>query len=155
MTLSDVTPIVVGLLALAGALWQGRRPRFDTRDRLRRDLDLLAAMPDDLAVKAAYAQHISEAFDDLIRQEDKLTRNMSAVFVDLSIASLGGWLTWLAWKEGGSFRELENDMRWGLTASLGHFLLVAGIVAALVHVRKRHRDEGGRTIVREDLPRSD
>jgi hypothetical protein len=142
MKWSEVTPVLVALLVLIGALWQGRRPRFDSRDRLQRDLELLAAMPNDLQVKDEYKQHISAAFEALINDEDKRTRDPRGVVLGIVLMLVGGWLVWLALDHGGGW--------WHFLTVFGALLFAVAAVGTAQDSSKHHRDERGRVISRSD-----
>jgi hypothetical protein len=139
MKLSEVTPILVGLLAFAGVLWQGRRPRFDSRDRLRRDLELLEAMPDDLEVKAEYKQHISKAFESLIKDEDERSRDPRGVVLGIVLMIVGAWLVWTAFDLGGW---------WHVLTVFGMLLFSVAAFGTAQDATKQRRDERGRVIAR-------
>ncbi|MGA4801238.1 hypothetical protein [Streptomyces lavendulocolor] len=139
MKLSEAAPIVVGILAFAGVLWQGRRPRFDSRDRLKRDLELLEAMPDDLAVKAEYKQHISKAFELLIRDEDERSRDPRGVVLGIILMIVSAWLLWTAFDLGGW---------WHVLTAFGGLLFIVAAFGTAQDVTKHHRDERGRVIAR-------
>lgn len=52
MNLTNWMPAIVALIALAGSLWQSRSGRT-RHERLKRDVELLNTLPDDLESKAA------------------------------------------------------------------------------------------------------
>ncbi|MBV2353469.1 hypothetical protein KUM39_03700 [Streptomyces sp. J2-1] len=140
MKLSEVTPIAVGFLAFAGVLWQGRRPRFDGRDRLKKDLDLLEAIPDDLPIKDAYKQHISDSFEALIRDEDRRSRDPRGVVLGILLMVVGGWLTWVGFDQGGGW--------WHFLTAFGVLLFLIAAFGTVEDSTKRQRDERGHVIRR-------
>ncbi|MFC9245108.1 hypothetical protein ACFT7S_14090 [Streptomyces sp. NPDC057136] len=142
MKLSEVTPVLVALLVLIGVLWQGRRPRFDSRDRLQRDLELLAAMPDDLQVRDEYKQHISAAFEALINDEDERSRDPQGVVLGIALMLVGGWLVWVALDQGGGW--------WHFLTAFGALLFAVAAYGTAQDASKHHRDERGRVIPRSE-----
>ncbi|OII67459.1 hypothetical protein [Streptomyces sp. CC77] len=142
MKLSEVTPIMVGLLAFAGVLWQGRRPRFDSRDRLKKDLELLEAMPDDIPIKSDYKQHISKSFEALIRDEDRRSRNPRGVVLGVLLMVVGGWLIWVGFDLGGGW--------WHFLTAFGVLLFLIAAFGTTEDATMHQRDERGRVIRRTE-----
>ncbi|WP_159074184.1 hypothetical protein [Streptomyces dioscori] len=131
---SEITTLVVGVLALAGVLWQGRRPRYDSRDRLKKDLELLTAMPDDLEVKGEYKQHISDAFRALLQDEDQRSRDWTGVGLGIGFMLVGGTFAWFSFDRGGV---------WHIGTAFFALLFVIGMLGIFTDFPKRLRDESG------------
>ncbi|MFH8288609.1 hypothetical protein [Streptomyces sp. NPDC018059] len=142
MKWSELSPVLLGLLALAGAMWQGRRPRYETRDRLMKDLELLNSMPDDLPIRDEYKQHVSDSFTSLIKDEDQRTRNMSGVRIGVSLMGISALFIWMGFSQGGGW--------WHILTIAGALLFTISLFGAADDAVKRHRDETGRAITRRD-----
>ncbi|MFI0788559.1 hypothetical protein ACH4Q6_23535 [Streptomyces lydicus] len=139
MKWTDLTPVLIALLSLAGVVWQSRRTRYDGRDRLKRDIELLAMMPDDLEGKSRYREHVDASITTLIEDEDVRSRDWVGISMGLTLLTIAVVLAWAGVSNGGWWHLLT------LTAGV---VLFTGVACLSISLGKHRRDERGRVISR-------
>ncbi|ARH91646.1 hypothetical protein ACF082_31380 [Streptomyces lydicus] len=139
MKWTDLTPVLIALLSLAGVVWQSRRTRYDGRDRLKRDIELLAMMPDDLEGKSRYREHVDASISILIEDEDVRSRDWVGISMGLTLLAIAVVLAWVGVGNGGW---------WHLLTVTAGFIVFAAVVCLSISAGKHRRDERGRVISR-------
>ncbi|MFI0152646.1 hypothetical protein [Streptomyces lydicus] len=139
MKWTDLTPVLIALLSLAGVVWQSRRTRYDGRDRLKRDIELLAMMPDDLEGKSRYREHVDASIATLIEDEDVRSRDWVGISMGLTLLAIAVVLAWVGVGNGGW---------WHLLTVTAGFIVFAAVVCLSISAGKHRRDERGRVISR-------
>ncbi|MFI9355077.1 hypothetical protein [Streptomyces lydicus] len=139
MKWTDLTPVLIALLSLAGVVWQSRRTRYDGRDRLKRDIELLAMMPDDLEGKSRYRDHVNASLATLIEDEDVRSRDWVGISMGLTLLGIAVVLAWVGVGNGGW---------WHLLTVTAGFTVFAAVVCLSISAGKHRRDERGRVISR-------
>ncbi|MDC7338553.1 hypothetical protein [Streptomyces lydicus] len=139
MKWTDLTPVLIALLSLAGVVWQSRRTRYDGRDRLKRDIELLAMMPDDLEGKSRYREHVDASISTLIEDEDVRSRDWVGISMGLTLLAIAVVLAWVGVGNGGW---------WHLLTVTAGFIVFAAVVCLSISAGKHRRDERGRVISR-------
>jgi hypothetical protein len=101
---TSVTPIIAAGLGAAGSLFAFLRGRTDPRDVIKKDLDLLAMLPEVSPVRSQLLRHVEDSIKSLIHSEDQLRRDPLSVVLGLIFLALGGYLIYVAYTESGWFR---------------------------------------------------
>ncbi|MGP4112521.1 hypothetical protein ACTWP5_16620 [Streptomyces sp. 4N509B] len=151
MSLMDWMPMFVALVALTGAIWQGRRIRRDRHDQLKHSVELFSAMPDDLQNREAFGKYVDDEISHFLDKErTKLNRTLvvaayifGAALTGIGIAVYQYFLT-LPERESDSLLESFSEEVYrgalrgiGIGFSIGGFLFIAGLTAGIIRIKSR------------------
>jgi hypothetical protein len=130
-----LSPIVVVLLPILGAVAQRiRRPEGSYR-LIKRDLELLASLPEDSAARSSLLRHVDRSIEGLISYDEDMRRSGFGIVLALIFLTSGSALTILAIDGGGWWW-------WPVIA----FLVIFGLVGLAQDAPRRRRDEQGHPI---------
>ncbi|WP_263168157.1 SLC19 family protein [Streptomyces sp. SCSIO ZS0520] len=135
MDWSALATVVVGVVGLGGVVLQRRYTRARGRDRAKADLELLALLPEDSAVRKDLRDHIDETIRHVIEVEDGERRDTYGIVLAILFLIIGGCLFW-------AFSAHEV---WWLALAGGFFVLF-GFVGLSLDAPRRTRDARGNAI---------
>ncbi|MFG2552910.1 hypothetical protein [Streptomyces sp. NPDC048581] len=110
----DWMPLWIAVVGLVGVVWQARRARRDARDQIKHDLELLSAIPPDLASREELRAHVDRSVRALVAR----SRRDCGLIISYSVIAAGIVITLLV--------TLWRSVSW--TAGMGSLRLDGGIL---------------------------
>lgn len=130
--------IAIGFLGVVGSWLQFRRHPVDPRDSLKKELELLAMMPDGDQMREKWRDYIAASVDVFVKDDSYTkTRSIEGVVLALVLLIVGGIAIAVA---------VMRDGWWWFLMGPGFFFAALGLFGFARDYPKRQRDSRGRPI---------
>jgi hypothetical protein len=135
MNWDTASKVAVAALTVLGVLLQLVRRPDGRHGQVKRNLELLALLPDDSSSRSRLLRHIDESVERLISNDDELRRDPTGIGIAVVFLVAACALVVVAIRSG--------DWWWWLIVA---FLVLFGIVGLGQDATRRKRDAKGRPI---------